>query len=145
MKQLTKNRRYKNYTQPSAEKSRKRIKLFCFKMSVYNHLLWRKICRNVLNDFIKKIIISVRLPPHPLTQIGIQHCPVGTVLSLISHLCVFPGVFDILSVCPGDGVHEIIRMIYLQMCKPQCTNAPVGSPHVRHDGRAWTNRLLYYR
>ena len=95
---------------------------------------------NVLNDFVEQINVSVALPPHPFTQIRVEHCAVGAMLPFVSHLGVFPRVLNVLDMCPGGRVYEIIRMIHLQMLEPHCSNTPVGSPHVRHDGAAWCRR-----
>ena len=102
----------------------------------------REICCDTLHDLVKTVHISKTLPPHPFTEVAFNHLPMSAVLSLVPLLCVFPTVHNVLCACTGVRINEVLRVAHLKVSETYGLYATIHHPHIRHDDRAWQNRLL---
>ena len=102
----------------------------------------RIMVHNAGQNLIKEISVPVSLSPHPLAQIAIHHCSSRTMLSFITHFCVFPCVFDVLCMGTCLWIHKVIRVINCKMCKSQILDTTIRRPHIRHDVASRSYRLL---
>ena len=79
---------------------------------------------------------------HIHIQVAFNHLPMSAVLSLVPLLRVFPTVHNVLCACTGVRINEVLRVAHLKVSETYGLYATIRHPHIRHDDRAWQNRLL---
>lgn len=109
-----------------------------------NNTLHWILLLNCTKERLKRMISETTTTPHEFDQMSFEESDMLTHLSLLFHLHAHPLVLNVLSMCIGDRIDEVLKMVDGQMgvLFRAIADPVVGRPLVAEDRSTRTNVLL---